>query len=275
VQQTDQTGGEEGELPAFNFKRALHTIYLNQINPKFPGDGSMFCAPTSTTMEFSYLVKQGFTRLLPPDDNRHASYIDLIETLGSADFMDTTGRNGTRTLSLIQGVQKYVQSKGYVVKAINYSGVNGGKLKPPINVISHALPDFEQLRIAVNKRHSIVLMNVGYYRQDDQTVYHRSSGHWLAVVGYGTAGDGNVDPSIVLLHNPADRPPHISADASLIDRLAPTITRVWQIKEDAIDLAGNLRRGMYRIEGAALRPRRDGKVTLVEAILSMNIGEAN
>jgi hypothetical protein len=262
---------EAQSIPEFSYQRALHTTFLDQNNPKFPGEGEMFCAPTSTAMEFSFLVQQGFKNLLPDDETKHAGYLDLIEQLGSPDFMDTSGKTGTRTLGVVEGVTKYVQSVGYTVKIINYTGVNGGQLKEPAHVVNE-MPDFDFLRQAVNHTHSIVLMNVGYYKLGPKReAWRRTGGHWVAVVGYGTDGTNN-DPSIILLHNPAYKAPKLSRESTLADRLAPDVARVFPTNLPAFVLGGRTVSGLMSIEGPSFHKRGEDKISLVEGILSINIG---
>ncbi len=245
-------GQDADKAPEFSFERALHTIYLDQHNPKFMGDGEMFCAPTSTAMEFSFLVQQGFGKLLPEDATKHEGYLDLIEQLGSADFMDTSGKSGTRTIGVVEGVRKYVESLGYSVKVVNYAGVNFGQLKDPCHVVSE-MPDFDLLRQAVNHPHSIVLLNVGYYKLGaKREAYRRNNGHWVAVVGYGTDGN-HPDPNVVLLHNPANKAPKIPRGATLAERLEPCVARISPLDAPAVVLGGRTVDGMMAIEGPALQ----------------------
>ena len=260
------------EYPAASYERTVTTAYLSQRNSAYVNDGGMYCAPTSAAMEFSWLANHGYPQLVPADRTVEA-YHTMIELLGSRDYMDTSPSKGTNTVEAIRGVRRYVEAAGYKLREIDYSGYRSSPRQTPANVVS-TTPDFNLLRAGINDAHTIVLMNVGYYEPGSgPSRLRRTGGHWVAVVGYGTIGDGKVDASVILLHNPAHPGSENTSSSQLAFRLAQDVAHISPIEGFIEDSQGRTIRGlqgMVEIEGAGLK-QTSTRITLVDGILTFTL----
>ena len=82
--------------------------------------------------------------------------------------------------------------------------------------------------------------------------YQRFAAHWVTVVGYGRDQDGNLNPDILIVHDPAPRSgPNLSHDYVTIERIANGTLERWK-NGPKIDAAGfyKLGGGLKIKEGA-------------------------
>lgn len=90
----------------------------NGINPGLPGNGSMYCVPTSTANMMAYIANHGFPSVLPGPANWQlaSKYNDataLLQLLGT--YMSTTADDGTNGQGWHQGAWLWLLSSGKFV----------------------------------------------------------------------------------------------------------------------------------------------------------------
>jgi hypothetical protein len=260
--------------PPMSYQRTFGTAYLNQNNKAYGPAGRNYCGPTSAAMAVSWLAKHGFPQLLPPGSDPIDRLHQSVKLLASPDFMDTDPDDGTSPSKFIGGFSKYVQQAGYKVSDIGYAGWRIPNAGTPGRLVSK-VPDFNLLRTGLNQPNSAVFLNVGYYTRTPAGTYRRGPGHWLTVVGYGTSGKGDTDPSILLLHNPAHNYKiEVIKSKDLAIRLEPDVARLTPIEGMIQNSKGKLIQslsGMVSIEGPVLTHGPKFDVVIVDAVLTITL----
>jgi len=259
--------------PKYSYERTFGTFYLNQNNARYGDAGKMYCGPTSGAMACSWLAGHGYPKLLPTGDSQVDSLRHLVELLASDDFMGTDPEEGTPPARMIAGFSAYVEKAGYGLADMQFSG---WRVLPPgtARVKVSPIPDLDTIPPALANPHAIVLVNVGYYVQGSKPgELRRLGGHWVTAVGYGTTGNGEVDPSVLLIHNPAHgRPKNLAPRTDLPARLEPDVTKLSPISGFLYTKKGKpicSAKGMYAIDGRALHKTRNSDIAVVDGVLAI------
>jgi hypothetical protein len=110
--------------------------------------------------------------------------------------------NGTSAAGLCSGVERYIDSSGYVCKTLQF---RGWRPMPAAQSRFDAglMPTMDWIKKAIANPHGAAWVDIGWYVHSAPGECRRVGGHWLAVVGYGIDGDGREDPDILLVDNPA------------------------------------------------------------------------
>lgn len=187
---------------------------------KFDNGGKVFCGPVAASNSLVWLAQHGYPKLLPTmevkSDNgnglsdgdpkvaaQKAAQIELIRTLGSPDFMETEGRDGTSATRLMRGLKKYVTSRGYEIEKLEYRGWSN--INKTFKFTSEQ-PTLEWMKENIAHPGAAAWLNIGWYKYDPATkVYQRTGGHWITLVGYGITEDGKPDESVLIVHDPSRR----------------------------------------------------------------------
>jgi hypothetical protein len=280
-------------IPIECTEKVLATPHFFQCDPRgqFPGNGRDYCGPTAVSDSLMYLASHGFPNLLP-DRNANAvdSQISLINVLAQ-DCMNTDPANGTNASEACLGISRYVEACGYECKQIEYRGwMRMGRRTTAYQ--TDELPTLDWIKQAVANPHGAAWVNVGWYvRGDNEGEWRREGGHWLAVVGYGVDANGQEDPSVLLVDNPAiptdqlapadtQTPRHRLADGTPLptnDEIAQDVMTTVQVSEGRlINKEGRAHDadGLYGVLGPGVsRPGRyDG--AFIDGALVMVIGSA-
>jgi hypothetical protein len=169
----------------------------------FANEGRDYCCPVAVSNSLVYFARHGFPALLPGSDDTAQSQIDLINLLASSDYFGTDPENGTAPGSVLSGVQKYIEEKGYQCRRLEYEGWrNVGSAEAA--TVKAARPDLDWLSGGVTNPHGAVWLNIGWYREITDGEWKRTGGHWVTLVGV-RPGEADGDPPIFLIHNPATR----------------------------------------------------------------------
>lgn len=164
---------------------------LKQYN--IPEWGEYYCAPVSVANAMAMFSDNGY-----PNLNQSHNSMKLINELAQ-DFKTT--KRGTTTKNLINGLQSFVQSKGYKAN-IKYQGFRD----IPSNIKSGNVPDLNWIKDEINSGNA-VLLNFGVYKKGTRggkTLYSRQYGHFVTAVGAGTDGL-TANPNYLTIHDPYDR----------------------------------------------------------------------
>jgi hypothetical protein len=144
--------------------------------------GDQYCAPVAISNSIVWL------------SNRKINQIELIEKLGSADYMNTSLNAGTDVESVIYGVKKIAGEIFQTDVKVRYMGwrrYNDGTVNRTF------VPDINLLNNFID-RNSAAWINVGWYKYDKHNnQYLRVGGHWVTLVGS--------KPGILIIHDPAPR----------------------------------------------------------------------
>lgn len=165
-------------------------VYINQIadftqtDVTFAGSGNgqQFCAPVAVSNSLVWL------------SGNELEQVELISTLATRDYMNTSLNNGTGTTGVLRGVDKISKELfgGYAV--LEYQG---WRKHPSQYSTGIKRPDVTRLKSTVSNR-SAAWLNVGWYRYDKKrNEYRRLGGHWVTLVGS--------DTDHLVLHDPAPR----------------------------------------------------------------------
>jgi len=163
-----------------------------------PDDGSMYCGPTSMTMNIAWAGLAGHSRLAPTNSANQTQdfFINLDRTIGGLAETDPYG--GTGVTTLMRGVEIYLKMKGY---SGNFSASTGGLWGhdgagngTSGNVTVPALGDLAAIADSTPAELNFGSFLVGWY-DVNTTVWQREGGHFLAIVD-------TTDPATVVINNP-------------------------------------------------------------------------
>lgn len=164
-----------------------------QTQKEFPDNGSYYCGPTSAANAIKYLSNNGFKALAgnkPP--------LELIKELAS--FFKPDDKDGTTIIKMCDGLKRFVTSKGYKIKHLEYQGYR------PLDKTykTKNIPDIDRIKKAI-EQNAVVLLCLGLYRKpvlkNAELVYERVTGHWVTMVGHSHNGQ-TVDKDSLIIHDP-------------------------------------------------------------------------
>ncbi len=159
----------------------------------FKGDGSNYCAPTAVSDGLIYLTTEREYEDLAPATTP-AAHAKLIKQLAAK--MATDPAKGTGPGAIMKGIWGYVTARGYEIDRLEYAGWRDIGADNAKRYGQGARPKLTWLRAGAKDPETVLLVNVGWYKQTTGG-YKRSGGHWLNVVG---TGPGKLD---FVVRNPA------------------------------------------------------------------------
>ena len=282
-----QAAEPDAPLPG-HAEKVLGTPHFYQCDPdgQFADDGRNYCLPVSVSDSLVFLASHGFPHLLPGGTtDATAAQIALIKTLASSECMRTDPASGTDAGPACVGIQRYVQSAGYVCRSIEYKG-----WRPMPNALAAyataTLPSLDWIKQATADPSAAAWVNIGWYVAGaNPNEWKRVGGHWVAVVGYGTDGAGQADPNVLLIDNPAISASITPAGHQLADgtesptraEVAADVMTVSQATQGR--LVGNYRglprdaAGMYRVSGQGVHMSKSYDAAFIDGAIVMVIGQ--
>ena len=148
------------------------------------GNGQQFCAPAAVSNSLVWLQPSTVEQK------------QLVLRLASADYMNTSLKNGTGTSGVLRGVDRYIKETLGSYRQLAYQG---WRKHPSRFSTGVRVPTLEFMRAGVTES-SAAWLNVGWYRIDRAAgEYRRIGGHWVTLVGYDTQA------SQLILNDPAPR----------------------------------------------------------------------
>jgi len=173
-----------------------------QIDSRLPNHGREYCGPAAVSNAIAWLAMNGLTDLIPEckdtknlndKNNICTSLINVIKTLGSAEYMKTALYAGTDPIDVLYGLERYILSCGYE-PIIEWKGYReGGKFtRGPI-------PDLKWMADGFDQDYNLVL-EIGWYNYNTQRrSFIRNGGHYVTV----TAIDLSSKTPKLIVHNPS------------------------------------------------------------------------
>ena len=136
-----------------------------------PGDGTMYCGPTSMSDNMVWLARNGFPQLVPAvdQDNRTQSEnANLVLSL--AGLFGTTPASGTLNVNVVAGLIEYMRLKGFAATDFTCTGY-----PIPIPTLNYLL--------SANQGLSAVLLTIQWYDAN----FDFAGGHFIALLAADTA----------------------------------------------------------------------------------------
>ncbi len=189
-------------IAAPNTERINAIPALTQTDPvaRFPYGGVHYCGPCAISNSIMWLGENGYPQLLPSAEGRMSKQVALANNLASEKYMDTTLEWGTSPAGVLEGIEKYIRDCGYKAQ-LTYQGFRKVPHRFQTGVKA---PQPDWIEAGLNGD-SAVWLNVGWYRYSHaRKKFVRQGGHWVTLVGFGVDQNGNEDPSILIIHDPAD-----------------------------------------------------------------------
>ncbi len=139
-----------------------------------PGDGTMYCGPTSMSDNMVWLARNGFPQLAPALDQSNRTQAENANlVLSLAGLFGTSAASGTNGGNLVTGLTEYMRLKGFA--ATDFTCTIAGTGEPiPIPTLNYLL--------SANQGLSAVLVNVLWYNSNFVNV----GGHYIALLAVNT-----------------------------------------------------------------------------------------
>ena len=188
----------------YSIEKINSTPDMMQTDPELnlPGGGKNYCLPVAVSNSFMWLAENGYQHLKPALQDRKQAQSKIARILGSAKYMKTSLKNGTGTSGALNGVDRYIQKRGYHFDRLEYQG---WRKHPARFSTGKKVPDLKWIKEGI-EGDAGVWLNVGWYRYNERTdQYRRIGGHWVTLVGYGMDEKGKNDPDVLIIHDPASR----------------------------------------------------------------------
>ena len=172
---------------------------LTQTDPKgnFARGGKSYCGPVAISNSLMWLYREELNR-------SGASQYDLVNQLASEKYMNTDPVKGTGPNGVMRGVKQFLKDRGlsdtdYSMQFQGWrshrSEFSSGVKEPQLKWIRETLASG-----------GAVWFNLGWYRKDEENdSYERIGGHWVTAIEAGRTPEGQPDPEIVVIHDPAPR----------------------------------------------------------------------
>jgi C-terminal processing protease CtpA/Prc len=190
--------------PIYYTKNIYSIPDLTQTDKKanFPKGGGQYCLPAAISNSFMWFDSNGFSNLVQNTGDLFSDQVKLVNLLASKSYMNTSLEYGTGTTNLIRGVRKYIKERGYEIEQLEYQG---WRKHPEEIPWSSSIPQLDWIKQGI-LGNGTVWMNVGWYKYNaKEDKYARIAGHWVTLAGYGKDEKGQVDPNILIIHDPSPR----------------------------------------------------------------------
>ncbi len=163
--------------------------------------GHPHCAPAAISNSLVWLSKNGFPSLQPfQTGDPQKDQARLVNVLG--DIMGTKESAGTSPQKALAGLRTFLQDKKVSFKRI---AATGWRSVPDFVTLDHREVSLDWIKEGTLGQGSVwILIGWCHYdmAKDDCSIY---DGHWMTVVGYGKNRLGEIDPNILIVHDPAER----------------------------------------------------------------------
>ncbi|HZH94279.1 MAG TPA: hypothetical protein VEY06_00275, partial [Flavisolibacter sp.] len=220
---------------SFNYSVA-NMFDFDQRWDALPGNGGMYCVPTSTVNLMAFLSQNGYSQLWRrlPGNLPTFSKENIIQNLSiMGDYMDTDPEDGTSMSDALDGIEDYVEDR-YFGSWYSRSCASGDNIR-----ISNLKAHLELKRV--------VAVCFGRYERDnpnDANSYDRMGGHCITVAGLKMNNSG----STLVYHDPAQGDSNINAQSAIKPHTLP-------ISNHSLKADGDWRRGI-RMHTADTSPLR-------------------
>ncbi len=247
---------------AYSTERINSIPDITQTDPRagFPHGGIHYCGPCAISNSIFWLGENGYENLLPRLERGKDLQAELTRILASSEYMDTTLEWGTSPAGILRGISRYIRDCGYEYSQLAYQGWR----EVPAGFDTGIEPPQLEWIISGLEGDAAVWLNVGWYVwASEKNEYKRVGGHWVTLVGFGIDGDGNLDPSVLIVHDPGARSGYVfSNDYAKLERIESG--RMVGGGGSARNAAGYFRiKGGMKIQSGADAGILDGAIRLV------------
>lgn len=167
-----------------------------------PNAGITYCGPVAGSNSIMWLANNGFQHLAPNILDRRKAHIEVARALGSEEYMNTNLKTGTGAAGVMLGLARYIEDKGYEYAYLRFQG---WRTHPPRFSTGQDIVRLDWIKKGI-LGDSAVLLNAGWYKFDPwKDEYTRIGGHWVTLVGYGVDKNGQIDPNVLIVHDPSPR----------------------------------------------------------------------
>lgn len=192
-----------GGYPAAYVEKVDSTPDLMQTDPALGlvRGGQTSCCSVSVTNSLAWLAENGFEEVALWDSQGHVSYAETAQALEEA--LGLAARPGVMPPRLMRGLSRYLAQRGYT--EADYELTYQGWYQPVDE--GQRLPDLDGMRQGLVGDSAVWLL-VGFYELDADgvgDVCRVISHHYVTLVGYGVDEQGNEDPDVLIVHDPAPR----------------------------------------------------------------------
>lgn len=163
--------------------------------------GKPHCAPAAFSNSLVWLSTHGYPALQPYHDSAaEVAQARLVDHLG--EVMGTSEKAGTSPSKALAGLKRYME-----MKQVPYIRIasTGWRTVPDFVKNDGPLANLDWIKEGILAKGSVWIL-IGWCRynpnKDNCEIY---DGHWMTVVGYGKDRSGHEDPSILIVHDPAER----------------------------------------------------------------------
>ncbi len=157
---------------------------------RLPRSGRMHCAPVTVANGLLFLAGEGWERLAPRAAEPALAASDLVATLASSRYMNTSLAEGTSTAGILRGLARFLADRGYATRRLDYAG---WRAHPAEHASGAVRPDLDDLARTLERPGALAWFNVGWYRRtSDDGTWLRTGGHWVTVAGRRSTREGVV-----------------------------------------------------------------------------------
>ncbi|HYG81760.1 MAG TPA: hypothetical protein VD861_15290 [Pyrinomonadaceae bacterium] len=200
---------------AFNY--AISGVFdLDQRWDALPGNGSMYCVPTSATNWMYYYATHGHPNALRYHAPAYQNHIPLnIGRMGN--YMDTDAEDGTSSSDALEGLADWLNDRN--LPAFLY-----GKRAPDNGSLTYI-----NLRNMLQENAQLIVV-MGRYRREDGE-FERRSGHAMSLVSLKRTDDGKITIGV---HDPAQDDGNINAQSGFVVKNAALTEGFRNIEGDVV-----------------------------------------
>ncbi|MEV7403083.1 hypothetical protein AB0N93_22155 [Streptomyces sp. NPDC091267] len=207
---------------------------IDQHRAGLPGNGQMYCMPTSALNTLFWLDRHGYPNLLDgdydPTSSSPVNYQEVTAKLGRmGGLAETDATSGTNRGNAADGINDLIEQKGYEDRL----EADWESLDDEDNV-SHRMVELTR-----NGR-DLLIASIGWYDADGD----RTGGHAVTVVGvYGSVGNHHT----IQFHDPAD-----GGDLNTQSKTAVTVRSLGSDNGDGPQVVGYGSAKTARLEGVTV-----------------------
>jgi hypothetical protein len=182
--------------------RTTPDLLQTDIEACFPDGGAHYGAPVAVSNSMMWLANHGFGRLCPPAYSEKQSHIALVNKLATQEYINTDS-NGSGPSEVMRGIEKYISDTGYRCVKLEYQG---WRSVPKRFNDKSDIPSLDWMKYIISSPAGGLFINVGYYTYSQElNTFNRVGGRWITAVGYGINPRGEIDPSVIIAHDPSAR----------------------------------------------------------------------
>lgn len=231
---------------AMDVSRINEVPDYTQTDPAYGGfvSGSNYCGPTAVSNSLMWLSNNGFPNLSAHTVDAKKDQHDLIATLGSPTYFNTSALfHGTPPAALLSGLKQYLLDRGYAPRSLQWQGWNLAAIPPEFDT-GVQTPQADWLKLGVEGTGSAWLMlGLGSY-DSGSDVHTITNGHWVTVVGHGFDG-AQPDGRFLVIHDPWTS----GATAHAYVQLVPLTSGQMVVSVSGVPNYSRSAAGYYRVDG--------------------------